>query len=40
MLSGDSDRVNYFLIGKAILIYEYVSLMCFEWNKMKDFCEA
>jgi len=40
MFSGDGDWLNYFLIDKSIHIYEYVGLMCFEWNKMKDFCET
>lgn len=40
MLSGDRDSLNYFLIGKAILIQEYASPVRFEWNKMKDFCDT
>lgn len=37
MFFADRERINYFLFGKAMLIYEYVFLMCSNWNKMKDF---
>jgi hypothetical protein len=40
MLLGDRDRLNYFMIDKAILKYEYVSLMGFVWKEMKDFCDS
>jgi hypothetical protein len=37
MFLEDRERITYFLIAKAILMYEYMSLMRSYWNKMKDF---